>query len=199
MEIHSLFSTPIAFFRFQKLLSNDESLFINNQETRKSMGNTMSTNVNILDNDNLLNIKKFINDSINIYFTEIYQPKTNCTLEITQSWINYTNPGEYHHKHDHPNSFLSGVFYINADKDSDSIFFFNRPYKQIQVVPKEFNIFNSDSWQFPVGTNDLILFPSSLEHMVTHTSSKQTRISLAFNTFIKGEIGDQRGLTNVNI
>ena len=38
-------------------------------------------------------------------------------LKITQSWINFTKKGEYHHPHAHPNSLISGVFYVEADKD----------------------------------------------------------------------------------
>jgi hypothetical protein len=43
----------------------------------------------------------------------------------------------------------------------------------------------------PVGTGDLLLFPSSLMHMVDNTVSKDTRISLSFNTFPVGTIGKE--------
>lgn len=199
MILHPLFPAPVAFFEYDQLLSIEEILFIKNQATRKSMGNTMTSNVTILDCRELTKIKNFIKTSVDTYFENIYKPKTNCKLKITQSWINFTLCGEYHHRHDHPNSLVSGVFYIEAEQDVDSIFFFNRDYKQIQIAPKEHNVFNSDSWQFSVKTNDLIIFPSSLSHMVTTTKSTNTRISLAFNTFVTGDIGDVSGLTNLKI
>lgn len=199
MILHPLFPSPVAFFEYNQKLSSHETAFIKNQPTRKSMGNTMTSNVDVLSCQDLLDIRNFIQSSLNTYFENIYKPKTNCKIKITQSWINYTDPGEYHHRHDHSNSVLSGVFYIEAEKDIDSIFFFNREYRQIQIAATEHNMFNSDSWQFPVKINDLIIFPSSLAHMVTTTKSSGTRISLAFNTFVTGDIGDVSGLTNLKI
>jgi uncharacterized protein (TIGR02466 family) len=199
MIVQSLFPTPVAVFSFDQELTEIEKQFVMTQETRQSMGNTMTVNVDILKNSNLSRLTQFIQQSLNLYFENIYKPKTPCSVEITQSWINYTRPGEYHHRHDHPNSLLSGVYYIDVDDNQDSIFFFNREFRQIQIVPSEHNMFNSDSWQFPVKTNNLIIFPSSMPHMVTTTKSSKTRISLAFNTFVKGEIGSTTGLTDLII
>lgn len=199
MLLHTLFPSPVAFFEYDQVLSSQEEQFIIDQPTRRSMGNAMTSNVSILSCDELTKIRNFIQNSLELYFENVYKPKTNCKIGITQSWINYTNLGEYHHRHDHPNSLLSGVFYIKANIDVDSIFFFNRDYRQIQIAPRDHNIFNSDSWQFSVKTNDLIIFPSSLAHMVATTKSEETRISLAFNTFVTGDIGDSSGLTNLQI
>jgi hypothetical protein len=41
------------------------------------------------------------------------------------------------------------------------------------------------------------MFPSSLEHMVETRKGVSTRISLAFNVFIKGKIGDSNNLTEL--
>ena len=199
MQLHSLFPTPVAFFDINRELSIDEKVFLLNQKTRKSMGNQMSVDVEILNHPQLLELKRWIQKSLDAFLSNIYIPKTDCNLEITQSWVNYTEPGGYHHRHDHPNSVVSGVFYIDVDDNSDTIFFFNRDYRQLQFSPKEHNIFNSDSWQFSVKTGNLIVFPSSVQHMVTTTQSDRTRISLAFNTFVKGNIGDISGLTNLTI
>lgn len=197
MKVHSLFPVPVAFFEIGRNLSAEEKKTLLDQNTRKSMGNHMTTDVEILNLVELNSIKNFIEASLNTYLKNVYNPKTDCKLEITQSWVNYTNPGEYHHRHDHPNSAVSGVFYIDVDNDVDSIFFFNREYRQLQISPSEYNVFNSDSWQLPIKTGELILFPSSLPHMVTITKSNKVRISLAFNTFLRGNIGDISGLTNL--
>lgn len=199
MKIHSLFPTPVAFFHIERSLSQLEKLHLCSQETRKSMGNQMTVETNVLSKKELTGLRAFIQASLQNYLEIVYNPKTNCSLEITQSWVNYTHPGEYHHRHDHPNSVVSGVFYIDVDDNNDSIFFFNREYRQLQIFPKEFNIFNSDSWSLPVKTGELILFPSSLPHMVTITKSNKVRTSLAFNTFLRGDIGNIDGLTNLEI
>jgi hypothetical protein len=41
------------------------------------------------------------------------------------------------------------------------------------------------------------MFPSSLVHMVENKEGTNTRISLAFNVFIKGTIGNNKNLTEL--
>ena len=62
------------------------------------------------------------------------------------------------------------------------------------IVQINFNIFNSFAWWIPVKENDLILFPSDLEHGVDTVTLDHTRISLAFNVFVKGEFGNKKNL-----
>ncbi len=52
-------------------------------------------------------------------------------------------------------------------------------------------------FSIPQENNNLILFPSSLTHMVETKEGNNTRISLAFNVFIKGIIGDNKNLTEL--
>ena len=140
----------------------------------------------------------FILNCVNRVFYEIYQPKYECSLRITQSWCNYTKSDQYHHRHEHPNSFLSGVFYINADEEVDKITFFNPiRYKQISFIAKEWNVFNSESWWIPVSSGKLVIFPSSLSHAVEYKSGENIRTSLAFNTFPVGKLGSLDGLTEL--
>jgi hypothetical protein len=92
---------------------------------------------------------------------------------------------------------VSGVLYINSDEQNDKIKFFNDSYRTLRLELKEYNIWNSKSWWFPVKTGDIILFPSSLTHMVETKQGTNTRISLAFNVFIKGTIGNNKSLTEL--
>ena len=119
------------------------------------------------------------------------------SLRITQSWLNYTDTGQNHHRHPHPNSYISGVFYLNANPEVDKIYFFKEEYKQLLIDPQTFNLWNSTSWWLPVGTGDLLIFPSNLIHMVDNTINKETRISLAFNTFPVGLLGDEDHLDSL--
>ena len=60
----------------------------------------------------------------------------------------------------------------------------------ITFSPKVFNIWNSVTWFFPVNNNELILFPSWLQHKVEPNEKATTdRISISFNTFVKGPLG----------
>ena len=198
MQLHNLFPIPIGFFDLDRELTELERKFVDKQKTRANMGNVTSEDNYILENKNLSKLKNFFEESLAEYFAATHNPKNAVKLRITQSWLNYTKQGEYHHKHAHPNSLVSGVFYIQSDNASDRIYFYNDKYHQIKFEPKDFNPYNSESWWFEAIQGRLILFPSSLTHMVeTRASGEDTRISLSFNTFPAGHIGINADLTEL--
>lgn len=197
--IHNLFPTPIGFYELNREFTKSESDFLLNQKSRSNMGNTTSIDNYICRSSKLKKLKQFFDESILHYFTTVYRPKYDVIPRITQSWVNYTKPGEYHHKHAHPNSFISGVFYIQSDAEKDKIYFYKDGYQQIKVPAADWNEWNSESWWFEAVTGKLILFPSSLTHMVETVQAEQTRISLSFNTFLSGYIGDENDLTGLRI
>jgi len=192
--MENLFPIPIGFFKYDGEVDIDLD-----QPQRPNDGNTSSEDKYLLKQKKLLNLRQFIEKSLHEYFMATYCPKNDAHLKITQSWLNWTKPKQYHHKHAHPNSLISGVYYINAHKDNDKIFFYRDGYQQIKFPPAEWNAYNSESWWYPVGAGDLILFPSSLTHMVQPVEGEDTRISLAFNTFPIGVIGDENELTALQL
>ena len=181
MNFHGLFATPVGFGENYEL-TEDELAFITEQETRSNMGKLCD----------------HIQTQIDAYFAATFNPKYKVKLKITQSWANYTKENQWHHKHAHPNSLISGVFYVKADKEKDKIFFYRDGYQQIKMPPKEWNAWNSESWWFSVGTGEIILFPSGLTHMV-ETVKGEDRISISFNTFPKGYIGEDLDLTGLHL
>ena len=200
-EISSIFPTPIYISKLNRELTNEELSFIDKTklDVYKNEGNTTSNDVYILDNKEFKNLKKELNLRIQDYFEKVISPTDSIIPYITQSWLNYTETNQYHHKHQHPNSLVSGVFYINCDDKFDKIKFFNDTYKTIKPEVKDWNIWNSESWWFSVKTGDVIMFPSSLTHMVENKQGTNTRISLAFNVFIKGIVGNNKSLTELKI
>ena len=199
MITHNLFPTPVSYFEFGSELTEIESNFIKNQETRNNDGNLTSVNNNLFDSPELAEIARFCEESLNEYFKEIVSPKFDVQPYITQSWANYTSKGQWHHKHQHPNSFISGVFYVQAQLDIDKIFFYKDGYQQLKLPAETFNLYNSDSWWLGVKTGQLILFPSHLTHMVQTVETDETRISISFNTFLKGNIGSDMELTGLKL
>jgi uncharacterized protein (TIGR02466 family) len=197
--IHSIFPTPIYISKLNRKFTKQELLFIdkNKLNCNKNEGNITSNNNYILNEKEFKNLKQELDLRVKDYFDKIISPANNITPYITQSWLNYTEKNQYHHKHAHPNSLVSGVFYINCDDKFDKIKFFNDTYKTIKPEVKEWNIWNSESWWFSVKTGDIILFPSLLTHMVESKQGTNTRISLAFNVFIKGTVGNNKNLTEL--
>jgi uncharacterized protein (TIGR02466 family) len=200
-NIHSIFPTPVYISKLNRELTNKELSFIdkNKLDIYKNQGNTTSNDNYILNNKAFKDLKTDLDLIVQDYFDKIISPSNNITPYITQSWLNYTETNQYHHKHQHPNSLVSGVFYINCDDKFDKIKFFNDTYKTIKPEIKDWNIWNSESWWFSVKSGDVILFPSSLSHMVETKEGTNTRISLAFNVFIKGTIGKNKDLTELII
>ena len=141
------------------------------------------------------NINKILTEHCQKYLDTVICPKDNIKLYITQSWLNYTDANQFHHKHEHPNSVVSGVLYFDSDINNDKILFsHSKGYQQISPIidDKKFNLWNSGTWFFPVKTGDLVMFPSSTTHQVQTKKGNNTRISLAFNTFYKGDLGGSR-------
>jgi uncharacterized protein (TIGR02466 family) len=198
-NINGLFPTPIYTSKLNRELTSKELSFIdkNKLDVYKNEGNTTSNDNYILNNKAFKDLKTDLDLRVKDYFDKIICPANNITPYITQSWLNYTETNQYHHKHTHPNSLVSGVFYINCHEEHDKIKFFNESYKIIKFEIKEWNIWNSESWWFSVKTGDIILFPSSLTHMVETKQGTNTRISLAFNVFIKGTVGKNKELTEL--
>ena len=94
---------------------------------------------------------------------------------------------------------ISGVFYPQADRESDRIYFYKDGYERIKVPTENWNHWNSESWWYETGAGDLIIFPSNLTHMVQTKQGDGTRISISFNTFVKGYIGSDESLTGLHL
>jgi uncharacterized protein (TIGR02466 family) len=197
--ILSIFATPV-YKSTLKNLSKKELLFVNKNKlnTHKNEGNITSNNNYILNEKEFKNLKKEITIKVEDYFNKVISPLNNITPYITQSWLNYTETNQYHHKHQHANSLVSGVFYINANDDFDKIKFFkDNLHSTIKFETKNWNLWNSETWWYPVKAGDIILFPSSLTHLVETKDGDNTRVSLAFNVFVKGKLGDNYRLTEL--
>lgn len=197
--VNGIFPTPVYISKLERKFTSAELKFIKKSKLKifPNQGNISSDDTYILNAKPFNSLKKELNKIIKDYFDNIISPSNNIKPYITQSWLNYTETDQYHHKHSHQNSIVSGVLYINADKEKDKIMFFKEEHNTIEPEIKNYNIWNSESWWFPVETGEVVLFPSSLNHMVETKKRTSTRISLSFNTFIKGMVGNNKRLTEL--
>ena len=196
-----LFPVPIYVAFLNRKFSKQEAKTIQKLTLTyvPNQGNDTSKNNYILEVKELKKLKLELENILQDYIKKIYDPVTDIKGYITQSWLNVAKKGDYHHKHAHPNSFLSGIIYFKADKKFDKIFFESTNYRFFKPDMKTFNIFNSDSWWLPVETGKILIFPANAPHAVHTKEENHSRISLSFNTFFKGTIGKAARLTELKL
>ena len=163
-----------------------------NQETGEFL-NRQSDDTFILDKPEMSRVKQFIEAKIHEYVTNIME--SDNEMVITQSWLNKNGKGEAHHAHKHPNSMISGVWYPQIHKNLPPIKFTNSQQRDVSFSIKKYNRFNSATFMLPMNKGELILFPSNLSHSVNTNQFDEERISLSFNTWAKGSLGDKELLT----
>tara|TARA_B100001250_G_scaffold309474_1_gene271366 strand:+ start:37 stop:624 length:588 start_codon:yes stop_codon:yes gene_type:complete len=115
-------------------------------------------------------------------------------FKITQCWANKTTTGGSHHVHHHPNSILSGIFYLN---DSTPTRFITELKWDVPLIQSMNNA--SSTSTVPSECGKLLIFPSTLVHGTDRMINDDTRYSMSFNTFISGELGDETSLDYVGI
>lgn len=196
MSTHGLFSVPVGEYKLDREFSTNEKTAIDLclQDLVSNIGNKFSKNTFVLNVPELCEIRNFCEESVKHFNNEINN-NTKTKLRITQSWLNISKANQFHHKHRHPNSYISGVLYIETS-ENDRINFYNPAtrFSFYQETPTTFNQFNSSVWWLPATQGMLYLFPSDLEHEVPPVLSNK-RISLSFNTFFDSDFGDEMFLT----
>jgi hypothetical protein len=200
MNIVNLFPTALGSYELDRKLTKKELKFISDLDRVKNEGNSNSKDNYIFKNPELKGIADFCQGCLESYAQLVYAPRENIGVYITQAWANWTKPGEFHHKHAHQNSFISGVFYVNADPEKDKIFFYrDRLPTTVDLPTENYNTWNSSSWWMPSGTCGIYLFPSYLTHMVQTVEAESERISIAFNSFVDGYLGCEKNLTGLRL
>jgi len=186
--IEPIFAIPMYRNILSTSLTKEQIAFIekNKKDVFKNEGNTFTKDTDILEHKVFKNLKKELNEMLKEYYEIVLHCTSNIKPYITQSWLNYTEDKQYHHKHEHPNSIISAVVYLNAGQDSDEISFYKKRDSSFEFDASEFTIYNSGSMGVPVQTGHVVMFPSEVTHMVRTKSRDHTRISLAFNTFFRG-------------
>lgn len=200
MQINSFFPLAVGSAQLSRVLSGEEMDFVLAAEKKKNTHNFTSVDTRVLEHKEMLRLKKELEEKLNEYFIEVYRPKTDVKMRITQSWFNYTRRKESHHAHSHSNSLISGVFYLKSE-ETDKITFYNPNFftSTIKIAPKEYNPYNSVDWWYPTPKNGVLLFPSTLQHSVPPVETDDIRISLAFNSFPVGNIGEDAELTALTL
>jgi len=104
-------------------------------------------------------------------------------FDITGCWANMNPPNAAHGTHNHPNNFLSGVYYAQTNKGSETVNFHD-PRPQTEIIRPAVTALtaeNTDQVVVQVRNGTVLIFPSWLKHSVDANESDKTRISISFN------------------
>ncbi len=161
---------------------------ISNVEWIQNYTNFTSKSRNILPEIANVETIQLIYQTLSEYFYGLLGVNESTELYITESWLNKNTSGQHHHRHWHPNSIISAVICLSAVEDSGALTFITSAYETMEFEVAHANVYNSKSWSCNLKPNDIVLFPSSVEHLVEKNNSQTERITLSFNTFVKGKI-----------
>ena len=200
--VYPLFAYPVVACAPVYRFTDAERQFIDDLEMIENVGNRMSKNDRILESEELVSLRGYIDEQILHYKKGLLRMKDDNEIYITQSWANRAASREFHQKHRHPNSIISGVMYLgdNSDESLPPIRF----HRTLEMFPLEFeyealNEFNATCRTFEPTDGMLMLFPSLLEHDVEQNRSDRERLSISFNTYVRGTVGGPEQLTEVSI
>ncbi len=197
INIQNIF--PIPIYTSSIDTTNVKQRSLDSIEFGEQVGNNVSLSYNdrILEESQFKNLKKEIDNHVSYFFHEILGYSEAATTTHASSWFVKSNPGQKTIDHSHANSLISGVLYFKTPKNSGNIIFISDMPQVLSniIVPdvKNKNFYNDRSYGITPQENMLILFPSYLKHQVDYNKSNETRLSLAFNYFIKGELSSRTG------
>ena len=118
-------------------------------------------------------------------------------LKISLSWANICKNSEGLHPHCHPNSWISGIYYV-TNNPSPTVFLnpLNPLTKQGILVQSSTPEFEPKQWGGNFSAGDMILFPSWLHHYVIPQENYK-RVTISFNVMPSG-ITSTSGLSEYN-
>jgi uncharacterized protein (TIGR02466 family) len=174
-----IFSTGISKYKLES---------INNAELRDYV--VKNSNVNkakdikdILDNSLFTELNKVIEQKMNDHYHEIYNDRYK--VELSEAWSNYGNDDIITMPHIHPTTFLSAVYYPQAE---DGEIVFVNPMtgllsKQHIDMIDQHSPYTSECYSVATRRCDLIIFSSMLMHLV-RCPKQSNRVSIAYNGVI---------------
>jgi uncharacterized protein (TIGR02466 family) len=187
MEYNVQHILPIAVYR-SKIDVNSLIKTIDLSERMDPYNGTLqNASSNLLEQEQFHDLKMECQKHLDNYTQDVM--KHINEFYITSSWVNYNPPNTLHALHHHTNSVYSGVVYVRSPKGAAGLIFDKQPLPALSFEVKEYNESNSNSWEIPVEDGDILIFPSNQLHMVPLNTTNQDRITIAFNSFARGDIG----------
>jgi uncharacterized protein (TIGR02466 family) len=126
---------------------------------------------------------KFIGQNALEVASALHWDLTKFSLEITGCWAVVNGKMAANSVHNHPNSILSGVYYLQAPESCGVISFYDpRSAAQMLMPPMtDFSPWTLPKISYKPEAGTMLLFPSWLLHGVEMSMCEELRISVSFN------------------
>ena len=185
---------------------DDHSALLNLEYNMEVTSNGMfeqTKDTYVLDN-HVPNLRLWIQQQLDNFSK--YALSTDQKLRLTQSWcLKHNDVKQEVFPHSHPNSIISGAYYVEADEDSANITFHKANISTSPSITWEMNPdrIKDAPWNFAwkkiiSKTGRLVMFPSQLMHSVeSEMQNNGTRCVLSFNTWFEGSIGNDHLLNKL--
>jgi len=183
MQIIPIFGTHLGVAKLESLDIGKALTHVNTLKTYTKPGHAHNTEtIRLLHDSFFISVKheceKLSKEYINALGHELDR------IKITSSWGNELRKGDPVNVHNHPNSFISGVFYLTDGSPLN----FHNPLSHEDLFTFRTKVLHDDenphTWQIlkiPINPGYLILFPSKIMHHVEQNENDY-RYSVAFNT-----------------
>ena len=197
-ELLTVFPTPVQIYKYEDSIEK-ELKYIEGVEWQSQVANSnfKTKDSYLTRHEKLKDLTSFFKECIDDYCDTVIN--SDQRLVITQLWGNRNPKGSKHHEHVHPNSIISGVFYLRQDPKLPPIQFAKSNQEAMKLDPRKYNTYNAETFLLPCVSGELILFPSNLRHSVPMNQGDEERISLSFNTFSIDTLGSEESLTHLDI
>jgi uncharacterized protein (TIGR02466 family) len=200
-DVQPLFAEPYFRTNIGRAISEEQIRFIQNLKMVKNQINLISENLYIFEEPELASIKEAVQEALDVYAREVMG--INQQIYVTQSWALTNPPGVGMHGHSHSNSVVSGsLYYCELPHPvANMVFGKHNTYQRLELKPEQgkINIYNTPTNIVTPQQNEVILFSSALEHYVEVNNSPVPRHSIAFNTFIRGTLGNYRDVSELRL
>ncbi len=200
-EVQALFADAIFRADIGHAITAEQVEYIKGLKMVRNQVNLISENLYLFDEPEMKSISDAVQEVLDLYTREVMG--ISQQLYVTQSWSLINEPDVGMHGHSHSNSIISGSLYF-TDLPSPAarmVFDRHKTYQQIEFVPEEDkqNIYNAPMNVITPKKNEVLLFPSGFQHFVEPNQSPLPRHSIAFNTFVRGKLGNLRDVSELHL
>lgn len=159
-----------------------EMMKVSKSQSRSSVNGWQSVR-NLYEHEFIKPLMDFIPICIFQTMVEMNVDLSKSKITISKMWANVNRPGSYNKSHQHNDSFISGVYYLDVPKDSGNIYFEDprNLWCLLQASYTENDSFSRMEVEYEPKDGMIILFPSYLSHRVDINNSNSDRISISFN------------------